>query len=171
MRERVDAERIRGFAAELGTVATEGTVLYLTGGATAVLAGWRASTVDVDIRVEPESDDVLRRIVGLKEELGMNVKLASPLDFLPELPEWRQRSPSRFAAGSVTVCDFDFYSQALAKLERGFELDLADVREMVDRGLVDPERLRELFAKVEDELFRYPAVDPGALREKVASLR
>ena len=41
--------------------------MYLTGGATAVLEGWRPSTVDVDVRFEPESEEPLRLIAELKE--------------------------------------------------------------------------------------------------------
>ena len=43
--------------------------LYLTGGATAVMEGWRASTIDVELRLEPESDDLLRRLAALKNQL------------------------------------------------------------------------------------------------------
>jgi hypothetical protein len=67
--------------------------MYLTGGATAVLEGWRESTIDADILFEPDSDALLRRLAELKDELDLNVELASPLDFLPELPSWRERSP------------------------------------------------------------------------------
>ncbi len=35
---------------------------------------------------------------------------------------------------------FDLYSQALSKLERGFDQDLEDVRAMRERGLIDPPR-------------------------------
>lgn len=171
MRRDADEDRIRRLAHELGKVAPPGTVIYLTGGATAVLEGWRRSTVDVDIRIEPESDAVMRRIAELKEELTLNIEMASPIDFLPELPQWRERSRSRFRDGNVTVYDFDIYSQALAKIERGFELDLADVRQMVDGNLVDPGRLRELFGEIEAELFRFPAVDPATLRDKLQHLR
>jgi hypothetical protein len=170
MRADADAERIRMLARALGAVAPEGTRIYLTGGASAVLEGWRPTTVDVHIRVEPDSDEVLRAIASVKEELGINVELASPLDFLPELPEWRERSRSRFREGNATVLDVDFYSQALSGLERGLELDVADVGEMVARGLVDPRRLLELFAAVEPELYRFPAVDPPSLRAKVERL-
>ena len=145
--------------------------MYLTGGATAVLEGWRPTTVDVDVRFEPDSDQALRRIAGLKEELSLNVELASPLDFLPELPGWKERSRFRFREGNLEVFDFDLYSQALSKLERGFELDLEDVRSMVSSGNIDPERLRELFEVVEPELFRFPAVNPADLRRAVESLR
>jgi hypothetical protein len=41
---------------------------------------------------------------------------------------------------------------------------------MVARGLVDPRRLLELFATIESELFRFPAVDPPSLRAKVERL-
>lgn len=171
MRERADAERVRRLAVELGRVVPAGTRMYLTGGATAVLEGWRPSTVDIDIRFEPESDAGLRRISELKEELAVNVELASPLDFLPELPGWQERSRFRFREGNLEVFDFDPYSQALSKLERGFELDLKDVREMVGSGLVEPEQLLELFERIEPDLYRFPAIDPSGLKVKVESIR
>ena len=38
---------------------------------------------------------------------------------------------------------------------------------MIAGGLVDPERLRALFAAIEPDLFRYPAIDPAAFADKV----
>lgn len=148
----------------------EGTRAYLTGGATAVLEGWRATTVDVDVRFEPDSDAALKRIAELKEELSLNVELVSPLDFLPALPGWRERSRFRLREGNLEVFDFDLYSQALSKLQRGFELDLADVGSMVGSGQVDPATLLSLYDEIEPELFRFPAVDPPALRATVEAL-
>lgn len=144
--------------------------MYLTGGATAVLAGWRDSTVDIDVRFEPDSDAALSRIQDLKEELEVNVELASPLDFLPALDGWRERCRFRFREGNLEVFDFDLYSQALSKLERGFELDLNDVGHMVSSGQIDPEELLRLLKGVEAEIFRFPAVDPRRLRAAVKSL-
>jgi len=144
--------------------------MYLTGGATAVLEGWRASTVDIDVRFEPDSDEALTRIRDLKNELSVNVELASPLDFLPPLPGWQQRSRFLFREGNLEVFDFDLYSQALSKLERGFDLDLEDVASMVRSGQVEPKALLELFEAIEPELFRFPAVDPATLRKSVTSL-
>ena len=135
-----------------------------------MLEGWRPSTVDVDVRFEPDSDEALRQIAGLKERLEVNVELASPLDFLPPLAEWKERSRFRFRAGNLEVFDFDPYSQALAKLERGFDLDLRDVAEMVRTGQVQPPKLMELFEGIEPELFRFPAVDPVRLRRAVEEL-
>lgn len=135
-----------------------------------MLEGWRDSTVDIDVRFEPDSDDALSRIKDLKEELAVNVELASPLDFLPALDGWRERSRFRFREGNLEVFDFDPYSQALSKLERGFDLDLEDVRSMVLSGQVEPAKLLELFEGIEPELFRFPAVDPASLRAAVESI-
>jgi hypothetical protein len=135
-----------------------------------VLEGWRASTVDVDVRFEPDSEEALRRIAGLKEELGVNVELASPLDFLPPLPGWEGRSRFRMREGNLEVFDFDPYSQPLAKLSRGFELDLEDVGSMVGVGLVGPAKLLELYEEIEQELFRFPSVEPKRLRAAVEAL-
>jgi uncharacterized nucleotidyltransferase DUF6036 len=144
--------------------------MYLTGGATAVLEGWRDSTVDIDIRFEPDSDAALARIRDLKEELDLNVELASPLDFLPPLDGWQERCHFRFREGNLEVFDFDPYSQALSKLERGFELDLEDVRSMVRAGQVDPKKLLDLFDAIESQLFLFPAIDPPSLRAAVEAL-
>jgi len=38
---------------------------------------------------------------------------------------------------------------------------------MIESGLVEPERLRELVAAIEGELYRFPAVDPAGLRAKL----
>jgi hypothetical protein len=167
VRPPVDSGRIRTFARELGRAARRDTKLYLTGGATAVLRGWREATLDIDIRFEPESDELLMAIPRLKDELEVNVELASPPDFVPELPGWRERSPFVLREGRIDVHHFDFYSQALAKIERGFEQDLEDVAAMLADGLVEPERLRGLFSEVEPSLFRYPAIDPGSFRAKL----
>lgn len=167
MRELADADRVRRLADELGRIAPRGTRVYLVGGATAVLEGWRESTVDVDLRIEPESDELMRAIPGLKERLATNVELATPADFMPELPGWRERSRFRFRAGNVEVFDYDLYSQALAKVERGFETDRSDVAAMLARGLVEPAKLRELFAAIEPALYRFPAIDGKAFRAKL----
>lgn len=170
MRNAADAESIALLARELGRVVEPGTRMYLTGGATAVLEGWRESTVDVDVRFEPDADIALMRIRNLKEELSLNVELASPLDFLPPLPEWQERSRFRFRDGNLEVFDFDPYSQALSKLQRGFELDLEDVANMVQSGLIQPDKLLDLFEAIESDLFRFPAVDPASLRAAVERL-
>jgi hypothetical protein len=167
MRPPVDRDRLRELARGLAAVARSKTTVYLTGGATAVIEGWRASTVDVDVRFEPDTDALLRELPKLKEELQINIKLASPPDFIPELHGWRERSPLVLAEGNVELRHFDLYSQALAKIERGFQQDLQDVNSMLMHGLVSPDRLRELYESIEPQLYRYPAIDPDAFRRKL----
>lgn len=145
---------------------TEGTC-YLTGGATAVLEGWRTSTIDVDIKLVPEDDALLRALPELKNELEINVELAWPGDFVPLPPGWEQRSPSIAREGKLMFRHVDLYAQALAKIERGHVQDLEDVAAMLELGLVDRERLVRLFAEIEPELFRFPAVDPPTFRAAV----
>jgi hypothetical protein len=71
---------------------------------------------------------------------------------------------------SLSFRHFDFYSQALAKLERGHTQDAADVREMLTRGLVEEARLRACFAEIEPQLYRFPAIDPADFRRAVEEL-
>ena len=92
MRVLADAQRLRRFLSELSREAREETAIYLTGGATAVLLGWRDTTVDADILIVPEQDSLYRALPRLKEELQINVEIVSPAHFIPELPGWRERS-------------------------------------------------------------------------------
>lgn len=62
------------------------------------------------------------------------------------------------------------YSQALSKLERAHDRDLADVREMLARSLVDRDRLRAFHEEIEPELYRYPAIDPTSFRRRVEAI-
>lgn len=153
----------------LGTFADRPTRAYFTGGATAVLEGWRGSTIDVDVVFVPESDALLRSLPDLKEQLELNVELASPAHFIPELPGWEARSPFVSQEGRLSFHHYDLYAQALAKLERGHAQDVADVRAMRERGLVEKRRLAELFEAIEPLLYRYPAVDARSFRRAVES--
>ena len=167
MRRLAEADRIRRFMRLLGAAARKEASAYFTGGASAVLMGWRAATIDVDVAFVPDSDDLLRALPDLKEQLELNVELASPSDFLPELPGWKERSVFVAREGKVSFFHYDFYAQALAKIERGHAQDRLDVRSMLDAGLVVPITLRELLDAIVPELYRYPAVDPAALRRAV----
>ena len=170
MREIADAARIRRFMQALGAETDEAARVYFTGGATAVLVGWRASTIDVDIKIVPEADRLLRAIPRLKESLQVNVELASPADFIPVRPGWEDRSPFIAQEGRVAFYHFDLTAQALAKVERSHQQDVEDVREMVARGLVDAVRVWQYFVAIEPELYRYPAVDPRSFRQALEDI-
>lgn len=155
---------------ELGRAARSEGRVYLTGGATAVLHGWRESTIDVDIKLIPDRDELLREIPRLKAELDLNIELAAPSDFIPLPPGWEERSPLICSEGKLSFHHFDPVAQALAKAERGHAQDLIDVRTMIESGLVDPGQVRAQFDLVEPELYRFPAIDPEAFRAAVVEL-
>lgn len=167
MRGLADSDRIRRFMRALGESVPDEARVYFAGGATAVLHGWRESTIDVDIRPVPERDAILRAIPRLKERLSLNVELASPDHFIPVKPGWEDRSPFIGREGRISFHHFELAAQALAKIERGHAQDMADVQEMLRRGLVTRDCLREYFETIEPLLYRYPAVDPPSFQRAV----
>jgi hypothetical protein len=170
MRELADASHIERFMEALGRAARIDGRVYLTGGATAVLQGWRASTIDIDIKVIPDNDELLREIPRLKEQLNINVELAAPSDFIPVPDGWEERSPLIRRVGKVSFHHFDPVSQALSKAERGHEQDLRDIADLIASGLVDPADARAQFDSIERELYRFPAIDPASFRRSVEEL-
>jgi hypothetical protein len=167
VRTPVDPARVHRLLEGLGRHSRGPGRVYLTGGATALLEGWRASTVDVDLKLEPEPPGVFEAIARLKIELDVNIELAAPDQFLPPLPGWQKRS--RFIArhGEVDFYHYDLTSQALAKLARAHDRDLADVRAMLERRLVTSEGIRTGFESIRDRLIRYPALDAEAFERRI----
>lgn len=165
----MDRAKLERFMRELGDrVQSDGTI-YLTGGATALLFGWRATTIDVDLKADPEPLGLFEAIATLKETLDINVELASPDMFVPPAPGWQGRSLFIARHGRVTFRHFDPYTQALAKLQRGHDRDVLDVGEMLRVGLVTTRDLTRVFDEIEPQLIRYPAVDAKAFRAAVAA--
>ena len=170
MREIADRNRIEAFLSALAREATIPTDVFLVGGTTAVLVGWRPSTIDIDLVMRPESDALLRAIPSLKERLQLNVELASPDQFIPVPPGWEDRSPVVARIGKVTVRHYDLVAQALSKIERGHGRDLADVVAMVERALISAAEVRAMFSQIEPELYRFPAIDPPSFRRAVDAM-
>lgn len=170
MRRLTDLQRLNRFMQAIGAEARASMRMYFTGGATAVLFGWRATTIDVDIKLIPERDEVLQALPRLKESLEINVELASPGDFIPELPGWETRSSFVAREGNVSFYHYDLYAQCLAKIERAHARDIEDVREMMKRGLIEPEQGLRLFRQIEPALYRYPAIDPPTFRRAVEEI-
>lgn len=167
MRRLADAARIDRLLRALGKEAKEDTRLYLVGGATMVLNGLRGTTIDVDLRIEPEREELLRAIARLKEELEVNVELASPSDFVPVPDGWEERGRYVRRDGRLTTYHYDLYAQALAKVERGHAQDREDVQALLDAGLIDRDEAMRAFQRIEPELYRYPAIDPATFRRAV----
>jgi len=167
MRRLANPELIRSFMRALRQQADVAARVYLTGGATAVLLGWRPTTIDIDVRWQPDHDALFRALPWIKEHLQVNVELAWPFDFIPELPGWQDRCRFIATEGRLEFFHCDFYAQALAKIERGHVQDRGDVKTMLAEGLVEPEQLRQHFQAIEPGLYRYPAIDPPSFRRAV----
>ena len=170
MRKPVTEPVVREFMRAIAAEAREPGRIYLAGGASVVLKHWRNSTVDIDITIIPENDRILRAIPSLKERLQVNVELSSPTHFVPPLPGWEDRCAFIIREGVIDFHHFDFYTQALSKIERAHRKDLLDVDAMIRNGFVQPRRLLTLFEEVEGELYRYPSPHPPALRAAVERL-
>ena len=167
MRRFTDAVRLQQLMVGLGRACRGPGRVYLVGGASAVLLGWRPMTVDVDLKLDPEPAGAFEAIARLKDSLDINVELAAPDQFIPPLPGWHERSPFVARHGQVSFHHYDFYAQALAKIERGHYQDLADLGALHDRGLIEVDTLLLLFAAIEPDLVRYPALDPATFRDQV----
>lgn len=167
MREPVTSDKLQKFMKALAAVATTSSRVFLVGGATSVLLGWRSSTIDIDLKLIPETDEILRSLTSLKERLKVNIEFASPADFIPELPGWEGRSRFIQQEGELTFFHYDFYAQALAKIERGHAKDIQDVDNLFKNRLVDPDLLLKLFSAIENQIYRYPDLDAASFRRAV----
>jgi hypothetical protein len=167
MRSNVDPQKIEQLMKALGREARGSGCIYFTGGASALLIGWRSSTVDIDIRLDPEPLGIFQAIAKLKQELDINIELPSPQDFLPQLPGWRDRSVFITREGEISFYHYDFTAQALSKLSRGYNRDIDDVRSMYEQKLFSLEKLSDCFDAIEPELIRFPSLNPALLRTKV----
>jgi hypothetical protein len=167
MRSNVDSQKIEQLMEALGKEARSSGCIYFTGGASALLIGWRSSTVDIDIRLDPEPLGIFQAIAKLKQELDINIELASPQDFLPALPGWRDRSIFIGRYGEISFYHYDFTAQALAKISRGYNRDIDDVQAMYDQKLFSLEKLRDCFEAISSELIRFPSLNPEILRNRV----
>ncbi len=160
-------EKLLEFLKRLGASARNPGVCFITGGSSALLVGWRETTIVVDLMFDPEPAGVFEAIPALKRALHINVELAAPSDFLPPLDQWRERSRFIDKFGQLEVFHYDFLSQALSKLERGHAKDLLDVTEMVRRKLVTSEALLAQAEAIRPGLIRYPGVDEDSFIRRV----
>jgi hypothetical protein len=140
--------------------------VYLVGGGTAVLEGWRASSLDADLHAP--RDDIFRDIQAIKERLRLNIELVRPEHFVPPLEGSADRHVFIETVGRVSFYHYDPCAQLLSKIVRGFERDLADARSFVRSGMVNVEQFRRLVRAIPDEVWsKYPRHSPPAVRQAV----
>ena len=169
MRQPVTRDTLKRFMEELAAASRGPGKVYLTGGATALLLGFRNQTIDIDIKLDPEPEGAFEAIATLKNRLNVNVELASPDDFIPPAPDWRERGRHIASHGQLQFFHYDFALQALSKLERGHAQDLEDARNFVRRGFVTTDELEKLFTQIKPALIRYPALDAAEFEKKLGS--
>jgi len=167
MRTLADKIKLEAFLASLDQEVRGPGRIYLVGGATAVWHGWRETTIDLDLKADPEPPGFFEAIALLKESLDLNIELASPDLFIPELPGWRERSLFISRLRQTEFYHYDPYSQTLAKIERGHPRDLSDAQAMITLGLVERETLRHLFEAIQPGLIRFPSIDPATFRNSL----
>jgi hypothetical protein len=168
MREPLNKDRIERLMAALGAAIPGSGRIYFTGGVTALLFGWRESTIDADLCADPEPEGFFESLPKMKLQLNANLELVSPADFIPELPGWRSRSLFIARHGRIDFHHYDFYGQALTKILRYYDRDQKDLQGMAEARLIEPVRLRELFESIKPQLIRYPKIDPGAFEQRLA---
>jgi hypothetical protein len=170
MRQVVHREQVKTVLSELAKRCKGQGRIYIVGGTTAVLSGWRDSTIDIDMKLGLEPQGIFEAIRDLKNELQVNIELASPDDFMPALPGWEDRSQFIFQTEGVVFYHYDFYAQALSKILRAHERDLKDVQSMLDGNLINPAELSRLFFAIEPSLIRYPSIEPSDFKKKMEAI-
>ena len=136
--------------------------VYLVGGGTAVMAGWRSATLDADLY--GDRPDVFRDVQGIKERLRLNVEFVRPEHFVPPLAGSADRHRFIERIGAVDFYHYDPYAQLLSKIVRGFRKDLEDARDFVRSGWVDDARFRALVDAIpEAEWNAYPTLSRTAV--------
>lgn len=140
--------------------------VYFSGGATAVMLGLRKTTIDVDIYFEPDEMQMYKAIQMLKEKLNMNIELASPFDFIPPLPYWKERSIFVTEVKKARFFHLDLYSKIIAKVQRGWEQDVEDVRGFLKTG-IDKLKMKQLFSHIKPGFIKFPSVNVNILEKKL----
>jgi len=151
LRPSVNRSRIELFLKELGEQYRHPGRLYLVGGTTLVFEGYRQQTLDIDIVIEVTPEDhgpFVQAVRKLKETLDINVKEASPGDFIPLPGGYTDRREFIGRFGQLDVFHFDLYSTALSKIERGRSQDLADVILLLQAQRINWERLEDFFQEI-----------------------
>ena len=160
MRNKVTIERLKTLMIRLAQEAEGPGSIFFAGGTTALLLGIREQTIDVDLKLDPEPKGIFEAIAKLKDELSINIELASPDDFIPAPSDWREKSILIESIKGVQYFHFDLSLQALSKIERGHSQDLTDVRAFLNTGMISSEQLLHRFLELKPRFIRFPAINP-----------
>lgn len=167
-RKTITKELLQLFMTSVGRMMKKHATLYLTGGATAILYDFREGTIDIDIA--GDMDELFSYLPKLKERLQVNIEMAKPTDFVPGLPDEKNRHIRIGTFGRVTFMHFDPYAQAFSKIVRGHQTDISDVKALTTTGLVEIKKLCAMVKALPDSSFaRYPRLTRPAVEAAVES--
>ncbi len=174
-RPPVSRERIEQFLRRLGERFHHPARIYLVGGTTLVYEGFRQQSLDVDIALSVSDDhhsELLRSIRDLTHELSINVEEASPADFIPLPQGHADRAIFVGRYGQIDVFHYDLYSLALSKIERGSDLDRADVLALLRGGRVEWNLLQQYFDEIMTRYGQHSLrQDPARFRRNFESIK
>lgn len=174
-RPDVSREDIESFLQQFGQFSQQPGRLYLAGGAELVHGGLRgegATTVDIDLRLDIGDESAAETLIRqLMRQLGINVELASPADFIPLPADWQTRSPFVGRYGNTDVYYFDYYALALSKIARGTSRDVSDVVLLAQNGLIQREDLEAAYQQILPQLGhgRFFNLDPAKFADQYAA--
>lgn len=175
MRPSVDKTAIESFLQQLGRTFRKPGRLYLVGGAALVHAGVRPGfTQDIVIKVGGANEgELIVAIQRLIQQMQINVEFASPADFIPLPTQWGMHAKYVGRYGGVDVFYFDFYSIALSKIEQGNSRDIADVKLLIQQGIINLNELDAAYQEVLAQLGqgRYPRITPQRFSERYQDVR
>jgi hypothetical protein len=163
LRQGVNRERISLLLREVGQRFHQPARLHLVGGTSLVFEGYRQLTLDVDLTIEVSAEGHSQLVQALQEimlALDMNIEEASPGDFIPLPAGYMDRHEFIGRYGQVEVFHFDWYSNALSKIERGRQQDLADVVALLQHERIEWSRLEAMFHEI------LPLMGKKSLRQK-----
>ena len=168
MRNRLTRESLHALMRELARSARSNRNyrIYLGGGGTAVLEGWRESSIDADLYAK--QNDIFRDVQGIKERLNVNIEFARPEDFVPPLQGAEGRHVFIETVDRVSFYHYDPYAQLLSKIVRGFARDLTDAKAFIASGMVDRNRFRKLVQGIPESVYsKYPRLSSAAVQAAV----
>jgi hypothetical protein len=120
-------------------------------------------TFEVDIVIEVAAgirQELIVALRAIRDLLRVHFREAAPGDFIPLPSGYADRHEFIGRFGQVDVFHFDWYSNALGKVERGRQQDLMDVIAMLRHGRIGWDRLDGMFHEI------LPLMGQHSLRQK-----
>ncbi len=140
-----------------------------------IALGLRTATLDIDYVAAADDPLALeepeRAIRALKLRLDVNVKPASPGDFLPVPPSVLDRSRDAGSFGLSAVYSYHLPTQVIAKAARGLEQALADIERLIAAKEVAWPEVEETWRQRRSSPTGWLRYEPEEVDERLAVIR